>query len=84
MESTTYLFFRPILIYGAGNQSGCRCGFIMVAQPSIGSIRLGPGFSWNDLTENWKRELESDEIVSDAKLLALGISLLVGFHDRLA
>ena len=49
---------------------------------------FGSGSYWllygADLTENWGTALETDEIASDARLLALGISLAVVLHDRLA
>ena len=78
-----YAFCQDILIYGSANQNGCLCGYVnMVDQPTVGQMRLRSGFSWNDLRENWRSELESDEIAPDATALALGISLLFVFHGR--
>jgi hypothetical protein len=76
-----FAFSQPMLIYGTANTNGCLCGFVnIVDQPTLGQMRLLPGFSWDDLRENWKSELDSSEM--DAKVLALGISLLFVFHGR--
>ena len=78
-----FAFSQELLIYGAANEKGCLCGFVnMVDQPTIGQMRLLPGSSWIDLRENWRTELEYDEIVPDAHVLALGISLLLVFKGR--
>jgi hypothetical protein len=79
-----FAFSQDILIYGAANEKGVLCGFVnMVDQPTIGQIRLLPGSSWIDLRENWTRELDHDEIVPDAHVLALGISFLLGLRGRI-
>jgi hypothetical protein len=41
-------------------------------------MRLLPGFSWDDLRDNWKSELDSSEILHDAQ-----VSLLFVFHGIL-
>ena len=39
-------------------------------------MRLQPGFSWDDLHEDWRIKLEAEDLIPDAKLLALALSLL--------
>jgi hypothetical protein len=52
-------------------------------QPRIETLRLAPEFSWSDISEDWRTELESDDILPDAKLLAFGITLLFVFRGRI-
>ena len=79
----SFAFSQEILIYGAANEKGCLCGYVnVVDQPTIGQMRLLPGSSWIDLRENWRSELDYDEIVPDARVLALGISLSLVFKGR--
>lgn len=70
------VFRQDLFIYGAASKAGCLCGFVNMAdQPTIGSIKLLPGFSWNDLAADWRTQLETDEIRPDTMLFALAISL---------
>jgi hypothetical protein len=78
------LFRDSLLIYAAGNEHGILCGFInAMQQPTIGAIRLKPGFSWHDMADDWRTRLEDDELRPDANLLALALALCFVCHNRL-
>ena len=72
-----------LLIYAAANERGVLCGFVNMAQQPVGSIRLQPGFSWHDLADDRRTQLEEDQLRPDAYVLALAISLCFVCHNRI-
>ena len=74
-------FRQNILVYAAATKTECLCGYANPeTYPTVGSIR---GFTWSDQGENWREELDSDQIRRDARVLALAMALLALFQGRL-